>query len=115
MPDEAVGQLFAHSLSAVHFATHFFGGASGFCEGFVVAEGIVVGSFGGGCVGSAGASSLDAHATTMKTARSEEPEVKRVALRTVLVCMHCRAPFGKAGGDPRRALIVGLSTPVTRE
>ena len=102
MPAGAAGQLFWQSISAVHLATHCLAEASGAASALGV--GLVVGGLLGGGVSSVGsgsacgcgtAVSLEAQAATMKTARSEEPTVRSVALRTVPVFMHCEPPSGK--------------------
>ncbi len=106
MPDDGAGQLDWHWLSDVHLATQTFAGGSFFGSSFVEDGGIVEVDFdasgwGAGGGSAVNSSSEEAHATAMRRAAKERPMVANVALRTMLVVMHCRAGFGQERFDTR--------------
>ena len=102
-PVVGTGQLFAHSLSDLHEATHCFAAGGGAASDPDVDGGsFAVGSWVSCCVsGLAGASSLDAQATALRMAETERTMMVGVARRTTRRLCTVELVLGRAPPRPR--------------
>lgn len=104
-PVAGTGQLFAHSLSDLHEATHCFGAGGGGAasEPDVGGGSFAVGSWVSCCVsGLAGTSSLDAQATALTMAETERTMMVGVAPRTTRRLCTVELALGRAPPRPMR-------------